>query len=126
MRAVDTNVLVRLIVQDDPRQLARARAFVSAGAWVPLVALAEAAWVLKATYRRDSGQIAAAIEMLLDQEQVVLEDADTVTAAVKLFREHPRLGFADCLVVEAARRAGQTPLGTFDRDLARLPDVKQL
>jgi len=50
MRALDTNVLVRLIVRDEPLQTASAEAFVESGAWVSLVALVETIWVLKSTY----------------------------------------------------------------------------
>jgi predicted nucleic-acid-binding protein len=51
MPAVDTNVLVRLIVRDDPRQVRAAEAFVQEGAWVSLLALAETTWVLASAYR---------------------------------------------------------------------------
>jgi predicted nucleic-acid-binding protein len=50
MRAIDTNVLVRLLARDDPRQLASAEAFVQAGAWVSLLVLMEAVWVLDSVY----------------------------------------------------------------------------
>ena len=65
MRAVDTNVLVRLITRDDARQTASADAFVEKGAWVSVLALAEAVWVLEAVYKRNAAGLATAIEMLL-------------------------------------------------------------
>ncbi len=120
MRAVDTNVLVRLLTRDDQKQVAAAEAFVEKGAWVSHLAMLEASWVLASVYERDSSAIATAIEMLLNHEHLTVQDADTVAAAVVQVRQHPRVGFSDCLMVEVARKAGHTPLGTFDRDLARL------
>jgi len=69
MRAVDTNVLVRLVTRDDARQLAAAEAFVASGAWVPHLALVEATWVLSSVYNRGPRAIAAAVEMLLNHQQ---------------------------------------------------------
>jgi len=126
MRAVDTNVLVRLLVRDDPRQAAAAEAFVGAGAWVSHLALAEATWVLDAVYGVGASGIAAAVDMLLDHEHLTLEDPAVVSAAVSVFKRRPALGFSDCLMVEIARRAGHLPLGTFDRRLAALADVERL
>lgn len=120
MRAVDTNVLVRLLTRDDPRQAAAAEAFVANGAWVSHLALAEATWVLASVYDRSPDMIATAVEMLLNHQQLALQDEDTVTAAVEQFRRRPAVGFSDCLMIEIARRAGHGPLGTFDRALGSL------
>jgi predicted nucleic-acid-binding protein len=62
MRAVDTNVLVRLISRDDPRQAASADAFIAKGAWVSLLALTEAVWVLAAVYQRNAANLATAMK----------------------------------------------------------------
>jgi predicted nucleic-acid-binding protein len=120
MRAVDTNVLVRLITRDDPRQVAAAEAFVEGGAWVSILALAEATWVLASAYELDSDKVATAIEMLLEHKHLVLQDADVAAAALGRLRANPALGYSDCLLVELARKAGHTPLGTFDRGLAKV------
>jgi len=126
VRAVDTNVLVRLITRDDPKQVASAEAFVSRGAWVPHLVLAEATWVLASVYDREPGDIATAVEMLLNHQDLTLQDSEAVVAAVERFRRRPGLGFSDCLVLEVARKAGHLPLGTFDRSLARLDGVERL
>jgi len=126
VRAVDTNVLVRLITRDDPKQVASAEAFVSRGAWVPHLVLAEATWVLASVYDRGPGDIATAVEMLLNHQDLTLQDSEAVVAAVERFRRRPGLGFSDCLVLEVARKAGHLPLGTFDRSLARLDGVERL
>ena len=126
MRAVDTNVLVRLLTRDDVKQVAAAEAFVARGAWVSHLVLAEATWVLTAVYDRGPAEIAKAVEMLLNHEHLTLQDSEAVAAAVAGFRRRPALGFSDCLVLEVARKAGHVPLGTFDRNLAKLDDVVRL
>ena len=126
MRAVDTNVLVRLITRDDPKQAAAAEAFVAQGAWVSLLALAEATWVLSAVYELRAPEIATAVEMLLAHKDLTLQESDVVSAALDNFRKKPALGFSDCLLLEAARKAGHLPLGTFDRDLGKLRGAARL
>jgi predicted nucleic acid-binding protein len=126
VRAVDTNVLVRLVARDDAQQVAAAEAFVADGAWVSQLALAEATWVLSAVYERSPREIAAAVEMLLNHRQHTLQDPEGVAAALASFRKRPALGFSDCLMLEAARRAGHLPLGTFDRRLASLEGAERL
>lgn len=126
MRAVDTNVLVRLVARDDPRQLSAAEAFVEKGAWVPHLALVEATWVLSAVYERGAREIAKAVEMLLNHSHLTLQDPEVVASALASFRRRPALGFSDCLMLETARRAGHLPLGTFDRRLARVEGAEQL
>lgn len=126
MRAVDTNLLVRLIVRDDAAQVAAAEDFVAAGAWVSHLVLAETLWVLDAVHERTSAQVAAAVEMLLNHEHLAIQDPDVVARALVHFRARPTLGFSDCLVLEIARKSGNVPLGTFDRGLAKLDGVLRL
>jgi predicted nucleic-acid-binding protein len=126
MRAVDTNVLVRLIARDDSRQAASAESFVEKGAWVSTLVLAEATWVLASVYELSSSDLATAIEMLLHHRDLVIDDSETVSAALDLFRAKPALGFSDCLILELARKAGHLPLGTFDRGLAKLEGTDKL
>lgn len=126
MRAVDTNVLVRLITRDDARQVAAADNFVERGAWVSHLAVVEATWVLASVYECDADAIATAVEMLLSHEHLTIQDPEVVAAAVAQFRQRPRIGFSDCLMVEVARKAGHLPLGTFDRDLAKIDGAHRL
>jgi predicted nucleic-acid-binding protein len=126
MRAVDTNVLVRLITRDDARQAASADAFIRKGAWVSLLALTEVVWVLAAVYERKAAGLVTAIEMLLNHEHLVLQDADAVEAALDVFRSRPSLGFSDCLMLQVARKAGHLPLGTFDRGLGKMEWAQKL
>jgi predicted nucleic-acid-binding protein len=126
MRAVDTNVLVRLLSRDDAAQVAAAEAFVARGAWVSHLVLAETIWVLGAVYGLGSSEIATTVEMLLSHEHLAVQDADVVAAALEGFREKPAVSFTDCMVLEIARKAGHLPLGTFDRSLAKLAGTPAL
>lgn len=126
MRAVDTNVLVRLLTRDDDRQVAAAEAFVEKNAWISLLVLAETTWVLFAAYRLEPAGIATAVDMLLNHRNLAVQDPDVVAAALAHYRRKPSLGFSDCLVLEIARKAGHTPLGTFDRTLSRLDGAQRL
>jgi len=126
MRAIDTNVLVRLVTRDDARQAASADVFVEKGAWVSILALAEATWVLAAVYERSAADLVIAVEMLLNHKGLTLQDSDAVTAALDLFRSRPALGFSDCLMLQLARKAGHLPLGTFDRALGKVEGAQRL
>jgi predicted nucleic-acid-binding protein len=120
MPAVDTNLLVRLLVRDDPTQTSAAENFIENGAWVSLIVLVETLWVLDAVYERTAAQIAKAIDLLLNHKHLMLQDADVVASGLARFRAHPALGFSDCLVLEIARKSGHLPLGTFDKRLSKL------
>ena len=96
------------------------------GAWVPHLVLAEATWVLSAVYDLDAAAIAIAVEMFLSHKDLTLQDSDAVAAALGHFRRKPSLGFSDCLVLEVARKAGNLPLGTFDRELGKLEGAQRL
>lgn len=126
MRAVDTNVLVRLITRDDDRQTAAAEDYVRKGAWVSILALIETMWVLGAVYARSAEDLATTIELLLQHESLILQDSDAVAVALDLFRSRPVLGFTDCLMLQLARKAGHLPLGTFDRNLAKIEGAQKL
>ncbi len=128
MPAVDTNVLVRLLTGDDARQASAAESFVERNGpvWVPLVVLVETAWVLESVYDRSRGEIAAAVETLLDHADFVVQDADAVAKAVVEFKARSGVGFSDCVVLETVRKASQLPLATFDRNLSSLSGALHL
>ena len=126
MRAVDTNVLVRLTTRDDAKQAELADEFVAKGAWVSHLVLAETTWVLSAVYELRAAKILTAVEMLLNHESLSIQEPDVVRAAAELFRQKPSLGFSDCLVLEVARAAGHLPLATFDRNLGKLAGAQRL
>jgi predicted nucleic-acid-binding protein len=120
MRAIDTDLLVGLLVRDDERQVFAAEVFISKGAWVSQLVLAETVWVLDAVFNRTPGQIAKALELLMNHKSLTVQDTEVVALALKSFRSRPTLGFSDCMVLEIARKAGHLPLGTFDKRLSKL------
>ncbi len=126
MRAVETNVLVRLLTRDDPGQVKAAEDFVSAGAWVSHLVLAETVWVLAAVYELQAPQLAMAVDMLLSHKNLSIQDAEVVSEALKRYRTKPAVEFSDCLALEIARKAGYLPLGTVDRDLAKFEGAERL
>jgi len=126
MRAVDTNVLVRLLTRDDPRQATLADAFVKPGAWVSILVIAETIWVLSTVYGRSSTELGDAVELLLGHRDLVLQDPDVIAAALEMFRSRPSLSFSDCLILQIARKAGHLPLGTFDRTLGKVAGTEKL
>ena len=81
---------------------------------------------MTSVYERRPAAVATAVEMLLNHEHLTLQDPDAVTAAVEDFRGRSSLGFSDCLVLAIARKAGHLPLGTFDRNLAKVTGTHKL
>jgi predicted nucleic-acid-binding protein len=126
MLAIDTNVLVRLVARDDSDQVKAAEQFVGKGAWVSHLVLAETLWVLDSVYALSRAQIATAVDMLLNHQDLTLQDVEVVASALHHYRSRPAVDFSDCLVLEIARKAGHLPMGTFDRGFAKLDDVQRL
>lgn len=126
MVSVDTNILIRIITRDDEEQAHRAEAFIRRGAWVSLLVLAETIWVLARGYGRTTLQLVETIEVLIAHEHLRLEEPNVVEVALAAFKNRPAIGFSDYLIFEIARKAGHTPLGTFDRNLAKLDGVEKI
>jgi predicted nucleic-acid-binding protein len=125
--AVDTNVLLRVLLDDDApqarsaRRLLTARAGSGQPAFINRIVLCEAVWTLVSGYRYSRPQVRAAIELLLAAPAVRLEDHAAVEEALTLYTLG-RLGFADALVGVVNRRAGCTTTHTFDRRAAETVD----
>lgn len=125
MRAIDTNVVVRLLVRDDDEQRRRAEALLRqpGGVWIALVALVETVWVLRSAYKFERSAIARVVKALLQTEGVVVEDEQLAQSALTSF-EAGTADFADYVILESARRANALPLWTFDEKLLRAKDVE--
>lgn len=122
MIGLDTNVLVRFLVQDDTRQAAQATRLIgaltaTAPGWIGREVMVELVWVLERAYRLPRPDIAAAIDGLLASAELVIEAADRVGLAAERYRQGGP-GFADQMIALAARDAGCTAVMTFDRQAA--------
>jgi predicted nucleic-acid-binding protein len=120
---IDTNVLIRLFVRDDPNQLKLARKFFKSltpdePGWISLANLLEIEWVLRSTYKHDRAGFARILDDLLALNTVVIEQPETVTRALVSFRAG-KAGFADCLIAASAGAAGCKRVVTFDTVAAR-------
>jgi len=128
MKGIDTNVLLRFLLNDDPVQSAAAKAFVDAHTeaggtiFVNRVVLCETVWVLTRGYRYGKDAVAGMLDALLDTEGVLVEDRPQVAAAVALWRSGA--GFADALIGRTNTQAGCAATLTFDRKAARLADFQ--
>ena len=124
MAAVDTNVLVRLLVADDPAQTRRALAYLEARRplWVSTVVLVETVWVLTAVYGWSKAQIVAMLETASNSRDFAFQSVETVRAAIAVYA-FGKADFSDCLALELARTEGHLPFATFDKATARLRDA---
>ena len=119
MIGLDTNILVRYIMQDDARQSALATRLVESlsaesPGFVPLVSVVELAWVLSSAYGLDRGQVVQAFEGLLRTKEIAVERAEIVWKALRVF-QGANADFADCLIERSAAVAGCDRTMTFDR-----------
>ena len=118
MIGLDTNVLVRYIMQDDPKQSPKANRLIDGlsadnPGFVPLVAVVELVWVLSSSYSLSRAQVAAALELLLHGKELLVDRADIVLLALRRFSDGGA-DFADCLIEATARAAGCSTTMTFD------------
>jgi predicted nucleic-acid-binding protein len=124
---LDTNVLLRYLLRDDPvqatraaRELERDEKFLIDG-----IVLCEAVWVLDAGYGFSRAAIAAALERIVATAQFEIDDHDVVLAALEDFRRSAA-DFSDCLIGRRNRRAGASETVTFDRTLKSLSGFRLL
>ena len=131
MVGLDTNVVVRYLAQDDPKQSAAATKLFEdvltpeQPGFVSSVVLCELAWVLAECYGADRARIRAAIEGLLAARQIAIEGPDTVRRALRAWGESSA-DFADALIGTLAAAQGATRTVTFDRAAAKLPGFELL
>ncbi len=123
MIALDTNVLVRLVMKDDPKQLAQVRAVLSSlsaadPAWIGIVVIQELVWVATSIYKANRAEVGLMLNRLLATNEIVLEQADVVRHALRIYRT-TKVGFSDCLIFASAHAAGCTQTMTFDLDAAK-------
>ena len=131
MIGIDTNVLVRYLAQDDPKQSAVATRFIEGRlsvenpGFVSTVTLCEVAWVLAESYGADRKRIREIIEGLLSTKQIVIERAELVWKALRAWEGVPA-DFSDALIGQLAIAHGGEKTVTFDRTAAKLPGFELL
>jgi predicted nucleic-acid-binding protein len=131
MPSLDTNVLARLLVGDDPSQARVARAAIARAhrdgvpLFVPLTVVLELEWVLRVAYGYSKQQVTATFSALLEARELEVQDEGSVERALHYYGEGGA-DFAECLHLGCASTAGRLPLWTFDRRAARLPGTRGL
>ena len=123
MIGLDTNVLVRYIMQDDAKQSPLATRLIESltpesPGFVPLVSVVELGWVLSSAYELDRNQLVDAFEGLLRTKELIVERAETVWKALRAL-QGTNGDFADCLISCSASAAGCPNTMTFDRGAAK-------
>jgi predicted nucleic-acid-binding protein len=128
---IDTNVLVRYLTQDDPKQSAVATRFIEGAlstenpGFVSTITLCEIAWVLADSYGADRKRIREFVERLLATKQLVIERSELVWKALRAWEGVPA-DFSDALIGQLAIAHGAEKTATFDRTAARLPGFELL
>ena len=123
MTGLDTNVLVRYIMQDDPKQSPKATAIVETlagvgSAYITLVSMVELAWILTASFELTRAQVSLALDGIIRTKQFKIENADQVIRALRVFKLG-KSDFADCLIERSANSAGCVKTITFDVKAAK-------
>lgn len=123
MIGLDTNVLVRYIMQDDTAQAEKATRLLESlsdaePGFVTLVSVVELVWVLSSCFDLTRGQVAQALDALLRARQLVVDRADQVMRALRTYRSSSA-DFADCLIERTAASAGCARTMTFDVGAAK-------
>ena len=123
MIGLDTNVLVRYIMQDDPKQSAKATALIEQlspdnPGFITLVSVVELYWVLTSSYGLTAQQVKQALVVLLRAKQIIVDRADQVLRALRVF-DDGKADFADCLIERTAAAAGCEQTMTFDVGAAK-------
>ncbi len=124
MIALDTNVLVRFLVEDDKAQTARAKALVrdtlerGGELFIADVVLCEVVWVLHVSYRIQRQQITETLQRLLQARHLRFRDSDLLERALAAYQTG-KGDFADYLIRELATHAGCGTVATFDKALPK-------
>lgn len=124
MIGLDTNVVVRYLTQDEPRQTALANELIEQTlsaenpGFVSTVTLVELVWVLESGYACDRAQIVAVVERLLRARSLLIEEADRAWQAIRVYARG-RADFADCMIERAGHAHGCDHTTTFDRAAAK-------
>lgn len=131
MPALDTNVLVRYVVQDDSGQLAAAKRLIGRSVaeglslFIPVTVTLELEWVLRASFGFAKDDVLQVLSSLCSAAELTFESERALEVAMQLYREGAA-DFADCLHIALAAEAGEQPLWTFDKGAAKVMGAQLL
>jgi len=130
MIALDTNVLVRFLTQDDDAQFQVAAGLIEGctrdvPGYVCREVMIELVWVLERAYKYSREEIAEALLSIVTASQLSVENAQDIASVINLYRKEG-YDFADLMIRQAAQRTENRILKTFDQKLARLDGVELL
>lgn len=131
MPALDTNVLIRYVVQDDQVQLAAARRLIrkcvdeGLTLFVPVTVTLELEWVLRASFEYAKDEVMGALSSLLSAAELTFESERALEVALQLYH-NSAADFADCVHIALAAQAGESPLWTFDKRAAKVNGAQLL
>lgn len=130
MTGLDTNIILRYVVQDDPVQFALVSRLIDGftvdePGFISMVVMTEIVWVLQSNYRSERREIERVIEALLRSRELRIERADLVWQALRMYTRS-NADFSDCLVQSCGHSAGCSETVTFDRNAAKTAGMKLL
>ena len=131
MPALDTNALVRYVVEDDTAQLAAAKRLIrkcvgeGRTLFVPVTVTLELEWVLRASFEYAKNEVMEVLSSLFSAAELTFESEHALEVALQLYRDGSA-DFADCLHIALAAQAGELPLWTFDRRAAKVNGAQSI
>jgi predicted nucleic-acid-binding protein len=131
MAALDTNLLVRYLVQDDDAQLAAVKKLIRTALragetlFVPITVMLELEWVLRANFKFNKDQVTAVLSNLLASAELTFESEAVTEIGLALYKKS-NADFADCVHIALAHVAGHGPLWTFDRAASKTDGARLL
>ena len=131
MPALDTNVLIRFLVKDDPKQAGEVERFIhhyvgtEATLFIPLSVTLETEWVLRSVYKFQKHSVMELFVNLLETRELNFQDEASVESAIFLYRDN-NVDFADCLHVATAFTHDHLPLMSFDKKAIRVEGIENI
>jgi predicted nucleic-acid-binding protein len=131
MASLDTNTLIRFLVQDDDQQLAAAKKLIQSALtagetlFVPITVTLELEWVLRLNFKFNKDQVTNTLSSLLAAAELSFESESAAEIALALYKKSS-VDYSDCVHIGLAHIAGESPLWTFDRAASKIDGAKLL